>query len=280
MNHLYEQLTALKLTGFRDALKKQLAQPGTYQELGFEERLSLLTAEELTCRENRKAERLIKHARFRLNAELSKLDYRNNRGLDRALIRSLSQGNWLTLKQNILLTGATGSGKTFLACALGHNACRQGYKVYYYRLKALMEQCYQGHADGRYSKLLTRLNNSDLLLLDDWGLEPLSSEQRSDLLEIVDLMYLQSFPVDYIKLDKGFVQMVGVDEISGHIVENVIELARRLGIDIIAEGIETKSQELFMTEKGSCYLQGYRYAPPLPAEQFIAEWVYNSRNQG
>ncbi|BBU89576.1 hypothetical protein EIMP302_17140 [Escherichia coli] len=113
MNHLYEQLTALKLTGFRDALKKQLAQPGTYQELGFEERLSLLTAEELTCRENRKAERLIKHARFRLNAELSKLDYRNNRGLDRALIRSLSQGNWLTLKQNILLTGATGSGKTF-----------------------------------------------------------------------------------------------------------------------------------------------------------------------
>ncbi len=119
MNHLYEQLTALKLTGFRDALKKQLAQPGTYQELGFEERLSLLTAEELTCRENRKAERLIKHARFRLNAELSKLDYRNNRGLDRALIRSLSQGNWLTLKQNILLTGATGSGKTFLACALG-----------------------------------------------------------------------------------------------------------------------------------------------------------------
>ncbi|HAW4033698.1 TPA: ATP-binding protein [Escherichia coli] len=155
MNHLYEQLTALKLTGFRDALKKQLAQPGTYQELGFEERLSLLTAEELTCRENRKAERLIKHARFRLNAELSKLDYRNNRGLDRALIRSLSQG----------------------------------YKVYYYRLKALMEQCYQGHADGRYSKLLTRLNNSDLLLLDDWGLEPLSSEQRSDLLEIVDLMY-------------------------------------------------------------------------------------------
>ncbi|WP_274806480.1 ATP-binding protein [Escherichia coli] len=143
MNHLYEQLTALKLTGFRDALKKQLAQPGTYQELGFEERLSLLTAEELTCRENRKAERLIKHARFRLNAELSKLDYRNNRGLDRALIRSLSQGNWLTLKQNILLTGATGSGKTFLACALGHNACRQGYKVYYSDLLEIVDLMYQ-----------------------------------------------------------------------------------------------------------------------------------------
>ncbi|MGC6031700.1 ATP-binding protein, partial [Enterobacter kobei] len=173
MNHLYEQLTELKLTGFRDALKNQIAQPGAYQELGFEERLSLLASEELTCRENRKAERLVKQARFRLSAELSKLDYRSSRGLDKALIRSLGQGNWLILKQNMLLTGATGSGKTYLACALGHNACRQGYKVYYYRLKALMDQCYQGHADGRYSKLLTKLNHSDLLLLDDWGLEPL-----------------------------------------------------------------------------------------------------------
>lgn len=189
MNHLYEQLTELKLTGFRDALKNQIAQPGAYQELGFEERLSLLASEELTCRENRKAERLVKQARFRLSAELSKLDYRSSRGLDKALIRSLGQGNWLNLKQNLLLTGATGSGKTYLACALGHNACRQGYKVYYYRLKALMALCYPGHADGRYSKLLTKLNHSDLLLLDDWGLEPLSSEQRSDLLEIVDLMY-------------------------------------------------------------------------------------------
>ncbi len=91
--------------------------------------------------------------------------------------------------------------------------------------------------------------------------------------------YLQSFPVDYIKLDKGFVQMVGVDEISGHIVENIIELACKLGIDIIAEGIETESQELFMTEKGISYLQGYRYAPPLPAEQFIAEWIYDNKSQ-
>lgn len=170
MNHLYEQLAELKLTGFLDALKNQIAQPGAYLELGFEERLSLLASEELTCRENRKAERLVKQARFRLSAELSKLDYRSSRGLNKTLIRSLGQGNWLNLKQNLLLTGATGCGKTYLACALGHNACRQGYKVYYYRLKALMDLCYQGHADGRYSKLLTKLNHSDLL-------------------EIVDLMY-------------------------------------------------------------------------------------------
>mgnify|MGYP002681245125 CR=1 FL=1 len=99
MNLLYEQLIALKLTGFRDALKKQPTQLDTYQELGVKERLSLLAAEELPCRENKKAKRLIKHERFRLNAELSKLDYRNNKGLDRPLIRPLSQGNWLTLKK-------------------------------------------------------------------------------------------------------------------------------------------------------------------------------------
>ncbi|MBJ6844076.1 ATP-binding protein, partial [Escherichia coli] len=149
MKTLSEQRTALKRPGLRDALKKKLVQPGTHQELGSYEPLSLHTEKKQHCRENRKAERLIKHARFRLNDELSKLDYRTNRGLDRALIRSLSQANWLTLTQNILLTGATGSCITFLACALGPNACRHGYNVYYYRLKELLAQCYQGHADAR-----------------------------------------------------------------------------------------------------------------------------------
>ncbi len=119
------------------------------------------------------------------------------------------------------------------------------------------------------SKLLfTKLHQQGVLFaLDDFGTGYATHS------------YLQSFPADYIKLDKGFVQMVGVDEISGHIVENVIELASRLSIDIIAEGIETESQESFMTEKGSSYLQGYLYAPPLPAEQFIAEWIYDNKNR-
>ncbi|MBW7396718.1 ATP-binding protein, partial [Escherichia coli] len=116
--------------------------------------------------------------------------------------------------------GATGSGKTFLACALGHNACRQGYKVYYYRLKSLMEQCYQGHADGRYSKLLTRLNNSDLLLLDDWGLEPLSSVQRSDLLDILDLMYHRVSILVVIQLPlENWYKMIGDSTLADAILD-------------------------------------------------------------
>ncbi|WP_032116571.1 IS21-like element helper ATPase IstB [Candidatus Arsenophonus nilaparvatae] len=229
MNHLYEQLTVLKLNALRDALRNQSAQPNTYQELGFEERLSLLVAEELTNRENRKAERLIKQAKFRLNAELSELDYRSSRGIEKTLIRSLSQGSWLNLKQNLLLTGATGSGKTYLACALGHNACRQGYKVYYFRLKSLMELCYQGHADGRYSKLLTKLNHTDLLLLDDWGLEPLSSEQRSDLLEIIDLMYQKGSVIVVSQLPiENWYKMIGdsthADAILDRLVHGSIKL--------------------------------------------------------
>lgn len=245
MNHLYEQLMELKLPGFRDALKNQMAQPGAYQELGFEERLSLLAAEELTCRENRKAERLIKQAKFRLNAELSKLDYRSSRGLEKAQIRSLSQGSWLGLKQNLLLTGATGSGKTYLACALGHHACRHGHKVYYYRLKALMELCYQGHADGRYSKLLTKLNHSDLVIMDDWGLEPLSSEQRSDLLEIVDLMYQRGSVIVVSQLPvESWYKMIGDSTHADAILDRLIHGSIKLEL----KGESMRKMQTSLTE--------------------------------
>lgn len=226
MNHLYEQLAELKLTGFLDALKNQIAQPGAYLELGFEERLSLLASEELTCRENRKAERLVKQARFRLSAELSKLDYRSSRGLNKTLIRSLGQGNWLNLKQNLLLTGATGCGKTYLACALGHNACRQGYKVYYYRLKALMDLCYQGHADGRYSKLLTKLNHSDLL-------------------EIVDLMYQRGSIIVVSQLPvESWYKMIGDSTHADAILDRLVHGSVKIDL----KGESMRKMQTLLTE--------------------------------
>lgn len=189
MQAIHNQLTQLKLSGMKSALEHQNELPSTYQEMSFEERLSLLLDEELTQRENKRIARLLKQAHFRLHAELEELDYRSGRGLEKSVIRNLASGQWLSRKQNILLTGATGCGKTYLACALGRHLCRQGHSVYYFRLKNLLEECYQSHADGSYPKLLGKLAKSALLIIDDWGLEPLAADQRSDLLEIIDQHY-------------------------------------------------------------------------------------------
>ena len=189
MQAIHNQLIQLKLSGIKSALEHQNELPSTYQEMSFEERLSLLLDEELTQRENKRIARLLKQAHFRLHAELEELDYRSGRGLEKSVIRNLASGQWLSRKQNILLTGATGCGKTYLACALGRHLCRQGHSVYYFRLKNLLEECYQSHADGSYPKLLGKLAKSALLIIDDWGLEPLAADQRSDLLEIIDQHY-------------------------------------------------------------------------------------------
>ncbi len=189
MQAIHNQLTQLKLSGMKSALEHQNELPSTYQEMSFEERLSLLLDEELTQRDNKRIARLLKQAHFRLHAELEELDYRSGRGLEKSVIRNLASGQWLSRKQNILLTGATGCGKTYLACALGRHLCRQGHSVYYFRLKNLLEECYQSHADGSYPKLLGKLAKSALLIIDDWGLEPLAADQRSDLLEIIEQHY-------------------------------------------------------------------------------------------
>lgn len=189
MKAVYQQLNNLKLSGMRDALMQQTDQPNAYIELGFEERLALLLDNEIMQRDNRKIERLTRQEKFRVRAELSQLDYQSSRQISKAQIRSLAQGEWLRQHQNILITGATGCGKTYLACALGHNHCQQGESVYYFRLKELLEKMYLAQADGSYRKLINKLSSANLLILDDWGLEPLTVQQRSDLLELIDARY-------------------------------------------------------------------------------------------
>lgn len=183
------QLDHLKLNGIRNALLQQNEQPNLYVEQSFEERLSLLLDHELTQREQRKIERLTRQAKFRVNGTLAQLDYGASRQLNKTQIRSLAQGEWLRLHQNILITGATGCGKTYLACALGVTHCQQGQSVYYYRLKELLEKMFMAQADGSYRKFINKLSSASLLILDDWGLEPLTPQQRSDLLELIDARY-------------------------------------------------------------------------------------------
>ena len=186
MNTLTNQLTTLKLSGVKTALLQQIEQPNLYMEQSFEERLSLLLEYEITGREQRRIERLTKQAKFRLRANLQEIDYHIERGLSKGKIRSLAQGEWLKQHHNLLMTGATGCGKTYLSCALGYHYCQQEHSVYYFRLKELLEKLFMAQADGSYRKLISKLKGCELLILDDWGLEPLNAQQRSDLLEIID----------------------------------------------------------------------------------------------
>jgi DNA replication protein DnaC len=188
-NELNQQLTKLKLTGVRDALEQQLIQPSTYDELCFTERLALLTTFELTQRKQRRIERLTRQAKFRQKAAMADIQYKATRNIDKAQIRTLSQEDWLHHAHNLIITGATGCGKTYLACAIGTHHCQQGKTVFYLRLKELLEQMYLSQADGSYRRLIDKLIKADLLIIDDWGLEPLTANQRSDLLELIDGRY-------------------------------------------------------------------------------------------
>ena len=161
-------------------------QPGHYDNLSFEERIHLLIDSEQLERDQRKQQRLLKAARLKLHATAKDIDYSHPRGLKQSVMASLLQCEWLHKHQNLLLTGPCGCGKTYLACALAHTACLKGYRTRYYRLSRLMLELTQAKADGTYSKALQQLTKLDMLILDDWGLEPLKAAQRNDLMEIMD----------------------------------------------------------------------------------------------
>jgi len=180
------RLRDLRLGGMAHALERQLEQGGTYEALPFLERLALLVEQECLEREHRKQERFVRLARFKLRATVQDIDYQHPRNIKQAQIAQLAQGEWIERAQNLLITGPCGSGKTYLACAVGHNACLQGYSARYYRLSRLLLELTQAKADGSYQKLLAQIAKIHVLLIDDWGLEKLAAAQRNDLMEIMD----------------------------------------------------------------------------------------------
>jgi DNA replication protein DnaC len=180
-----DKLHALKLTGMAAALADQSATPDI-TDLSFEERLGLLVDREMTERDNRRMTSRLRRARLRHTAILEDIDYRNSRGLDKGLVQSLAGCQWVKEHLNVLITGPTGVGKTWLACALAHKACREGYTAQYVRLTRLLRELTIAKGDGQYSKLLTNLAKVDVLILDDWGLMKLSAENRRDLLEVLE----------------------------------------------------------------------------------------------
>lgn len=225
------QLKQLKLSGMAEALAAQAEQPGTYEGLPFMDRLDLLADQEAQARERRKQQRLLKAARFKLNANARDIDYEHSRGLKQSMMASLLQCNWLGKAQNILLTGPCGTGKTWLACALGHSACMKGFQVKYYRISRLLLELNQSKADGSYTKALRALARVDLLILDDWGLEPLSAAQRNDLMEIMDDRHgnASTLIASQLPTDQWY-QSIGDNTLADAILDRLMHNAHRMNL--------------------------------------------------
>lgn len=185
-HHTLTTLRALKLSGMASAFEEQQSQT-TMQSLSFEERFGMLLERESTHRNNKRLERLLKLAKLKHgSACIEDIDYRAGRSLDKNRIASLRNCDWIRSGHNLLLTGATGGGKTWLACAFGNQACRQGLSVIYLRLPRLFEELKVAHGDGSYGKRMSQFARADLLILDDLGLTPIGQAERADLLEILD----------------------------------------------------------------------------------------------
>jgi len=180
------KLHQMKLFGMAEALVEH-NHSAMYSNLPFEERLGLLIDREMAVRDNRRLANLLRGARLRYpQACPEEIDFRTPRGLAKDVIVSLMQNAWIKSKQNVIITGPTGSGKTFIACALANSACRNGHTSYYIRLPRLLEEMNIARGDGSYGKHLARLAKYALLIIDDWGLAKLNDRERRDLLEVLE----------------------------------------------------------------------------------------------
>ncbi len=184
--HTINQLRSLRLDGMVRAIEDQ-ASSAAATALGFEERLTLLVQREVDWRDDRRVARLLKAARLKVStACVEDINWRASRALDKSLVTALAGGDWLRHGQSLLITGATGCGKTWLACALAHQAARSGFSVLYTRAARLFDELQVAHGDGSFARRLAQLAKLDLLVIDDFAISPIGAAERNDLLEVLD----------------------------------------------------------------------------------------------
>lgn len=180
-----EKLGALKLNGMADSFTLQLQQP-QMNDLAFEDRFAMIVDAQWNWKENNRMKRYLKNAKLKLQACVEDIDYKTQRGIDRSVMMRLIAGDWIKSFQNIIITGPTGVGKTFLACALANRACRNGFHSFYLRSPGFYYQMALSRCDGSYGKMMNKLSKTNVLIIDDFGIAPLTDAERRDLFEVVD----------------------------------------------------------------------------------------------
>lgn len=225
-----DKLNALRLAGMTKALEEQLALPDI-DTLSFEDRLGLMVDRELTERDNRRLTTRLRKAKLRHRAAIEDIDYRHPRALDKALLTQLATGTWLREHLNVLITGPTGIGKSWLACALAHKACRDGFSAHYLRLPRFLRELTVARGDGSYPKLLASLAKTDLVVLDDFGTGQLTDEHRRDLLELLEDRYAlrstlvtSQFPVE------RWHDLIGDPTLADAILDRLVHNAYKLNL--------------------------------------------------
>jgi DNA replication protein DnaC len=235
-----EKLRTLRLHAMAAAWEKQQAQPDL-AALSFDERLGLLVDAEWMARENKRLARALREAKLRLGAAcMEDIDYSPKREIDRAVLRQLATCRWIAEHQNVLITGATGTGKTYVACALAQQACRTGHRALYRRASRLYQELALAHADGTVVRLLARIARVDLLVIDDFAMAALPTDRRNDLLEILEDRYGQRSTVIASQLDaKRYHEYLGEPTVADAVCDRLLHNAHR----IVLKGPSRRKEE-------------------------------------
>ncbi|MES2874338.1 MAG: IS21-like element helper ATPase IstB [Bacteroidota bacterium] len=225
---LKHKMSQMKLYGMQRAYQT-LTETGQHHTLTNEEAISLLIQSEWEEREGRKVDRYMKNARFRYQASIEELDFNNSRSLDKTLIMRLAEGSFIKRKEDVLLTGPTGVGKSFLASALGHQACHNGYRVIYFNTQRLFARLKMSKGDGSYFKEIARIEKQDVLILDDFGLAPLDNHQRDALMEIIEDRHGRKSTIISSQLPvSSWYEIIGESTIADAILDRLVHKAHRI----------------------------------------------------
>ncbi len=245
LNHpTLDQLNALGLAGMAKAFA-EITASGDADTMTHAEWLGLLLDREVTYRYDKKLVRRLRYARLRHQASVEDVDYRAARGLDRALFQKLSAGDWIDAHDNLVITGPSGVGKSWLASALGQKACRENRSVLYQRVPRLFNDLQLARGDGRYPRLLRALGGVQVLILDDWGLEPLNDQARHDLLEILEERYgrRSTIVTSQLPVDKWH-DLIGNPTFADAILDRLVHNAQR--IDLSGDSLRRKRAQKAM----------------------------------